>query len=765
MAVSRLSASDHPWLADRAAVGHSTVPTSAWIELAIKAGDERDCGVLAEFELEAPLTLAADEAVRLRVCVEGPGADGRRAVTVHSAPAGADRYRPAWTRHAAGFLAPTAAESWTGTDFTRWPPAGAQPVGPDAVPAETTGCGRCSVWRRGDEVFAELSLAHECRDDAVRYGIHPALLDAVTQMAEFAIGEVPSSWRQVTLHAAGASSLRIRLAPAAGGGLTAEAADDAGAPVLTVGRIAGRPRPIAAAVSGDGVLRVGWHEIDAKLAPAPVSIVTVEDDADVLSLAGAQPDAYKPLVALLDVGVGADPAAACRRVLTVAQAWLDEPDLEPRPLVVLTRGATQAGQAAEPGTDLAGATVWAMITAIQADYPGRVVLVDVTADVAGLPDLGFILAAGVSQAAIRGDAALLPRLIPAGMSGGVPALDLDGSVLILGGTGSAGARTARHLVSEHGIRHLILAGRRGSGAAGAQELVGELAALGASATLVACDGTDPEAVRRLLAGVPEDHPLTGVVHAAGIPDDTPLAELDSVRLTEVLTAHTESLGNLAGLTADLDLGLFAVVTSTARLLGPARYAATAAAEGFAAAVVAQRRATGRCGAAPVLLPSPVAGQEDGRGMSALAAAVRSGEPFPVPGRPDVWAGLPAGKAVPALLRGLVRRRRRLAYTAEVREDDRRRLTGELSGRTPAEREQAVLELVGAQLAAVLGLDPTEPVRPDRGFFELGLDSLMAVELCKRLGGYTGAALSPAAIFSNPTPAALAGYLLGCLAGA
>jgi rifamycin polyketide synthase module 4/5/6 len=111
------------------------------------------------------------------------------------------------------------------------------------------------------------------------------------------------------------------------------------------------------------------------------------------------------------------------------------------------------------------------------------------------------------------------------------------------------------------------------------------------------------------------------------------------------------------------------------------------------------------------------------------------------------------------VRGLVRARRRAAYAASTGVQPTGGWAELLSTQAGAEREQTMLNLVQAQLIDVLGLDPNEPVEQDRGFFEIGLDSLMALELTRRLTGHTGTAVTPAAVFTNPTPAALTGYLI------
>ncbi|WP_413253343.1 KR domain-containing protein [Streptomyces violaceus] len=94
----------------------------------------------------------------------------------------------------------------------------------------------------------------------------------------------------------------------------------------------------------------------------------------------------------------------------------------------------------------------------------------------------------------------------------------EGSVLITGGTGTLGAVAARHLVSRHGVRRLLLTSRRGPQAEGADELVAELGELGAVVTVAACDAADRDALAALLADIPAEHPLTGVVHTEPLRD-------------------------------------------------------------------------------------------------------------------------------------------------------------------------------------------------------------------------------------------------------
>ncbi|WP_316311382.1 SDR family NAD(P)-dependent oxidoreductase, partial [Clavibacter michiganensis] len=140
-------------------------------------------------------------------------------------------------------------------------------------------------------------------------------------------------------------------------------------------------------------------------------------------------------------------------------------------------------------------------------------------------------------------------------------------VLITGGTGSLGRLLARHLVTRHGVRHLLLAGRRGPDAPGARELAEELAEHGAEVGLVACDLTEPGAVAAVAAAVPAAHPLTAVVHTAGVLDDGVLDALTPDRLDTVLRPKADAAWQLHEQTRDLDLAAFVLYSSTAGLMG------------------------------------------------------------------------------------------------------------------------------------------------------------------------------------------------------
>ncbi|MFF8732840.1 type I polyketide synthase, partial [Streptomyces sp. NPDC015171] len=790
---SRLSLRTHPWLADHAVGGAVVVPGAGLVELAVRAGDEVGCGVVEEFIIEAPLVLPDQGGVRVQVTVEAPDAEGRRPVALHSAredvvgEIGAD----AWTRHATGSLT-TAAVSTGSYDFTVWPPSGAQAqelAGADELLLRggyeygPVFQGLRAVWRRGDELFAEVALPDGQRDAAARFGIHPALLeaalhpallDAVT--ADDAEVRQPLEWSRLMLHAEGATALRVRLVRSASGALAVEAADETGGPVLTAEAVTLRPVPAeqltAAAGAGgdDSLFRVDWSELPV------VPVVPGVGEAPVVSVVQARS------------GVGETPEAVVGRVLAAVQAWLGGEEVaEGGRLVVVTRGAVPAGGDAAV-TDAGGAAVWGLVRAAQAENPDQIVLVDTDTDTDGEVDLGSVLAVGEPQVAVRGGALFVPRLARTAPVGAeAPVLDPEGTVLITGGTGTLGAEVARHLVERHGVRRLVLAGRRGPEAEGAARLVAELGERGATASVVACDVTDRDAVAALLAAVPEAHPLTGVVHAARVFDAGVIGEVDEDRLARVFAPKVTGARHLDELTRELapDLAAFILLSSASSVFLGAGTGGYAAANAYLDAVAQRRRAAGLPAVSLAWGPWEPAGGQDatggtatanrtGRrggvvpltpaeGMELLDAALSAGEALVVPVKLDLRAlraDAALGAGVAPLFRGLVRTGRRAARAGA---GDSGGLVRRLAALSPAEQQALLLRLVQGQVATVLGHTGADQVRAEAAFKDAGFDSLTSVELRNRLREATGLNLPATAVFDYPTPLALAGYLHARLA--
>ncbi|WP_030211043.1 type I polyketide synthase, partial [Streptomyces sp. NRRL S-87] len=542
----RLSAATQPWLADHAVLGSVLLPGTAFVELAVRAGDQVGCTDLEELTLEAPLVLPERGGVQLRLSVAGADGSGRRALSLYSRDEDSAADLP-WTRHATGVLAPAPAGAAPApaADLTSWPPAGAERVdlgglydglaaaGFDYGPAFQ---GLRSAWLHGDAVYAEVALDEETAGSADSFGLHPALLDATLHAAglgslveDTGRGRLPFAWTGVRLHAAGASAVRVRLAPAGRDAVALELADPAGAPVASVASLALRavsPEQLGAARGGqDALFQVAWTAVPV----GPVSAAEqrpwalLGDGHPGLDAVGVRYEAHDSLSTLAGPAVvclplspptgGEEVAGAVHaetgRVLELLRQWLADDRFTDSRLLVLTRGAVAAVPGEGP-SDLVHAPVWGLVRSAQSENPGRIVLADTDGSDASHRLLPALLASGESEVAVRGGEVLVPRLARADASAAsAPAWGGagDGTVLVTGASGSLGALFARHLVAEHGVRHLLLVSRRGEGAPGASELAAELSDLGAEVTWAACDVADREALAAVLAGVPAEHPL------------------------------------------------------------------------------------------------------------------------------------------------------------------------------------------------------------------------------------------------------------------
>ena len=282
------------------------------------------------------------------------------------------------------------------------------------------------------------------------------------------------------------------------------------------------------------------------------------------------------------------------RALAAAKAWLAAEALGSSRLLFLTEAAVALPGEGE-GANLATAPLWGLLRSAQAEYPGRFALLDLDSEEASLEALPAALAlADEPQLALRDGVAHVPRLSRASEGEeerGTP-IDPESTVLISGGTGGLGALVARHLVTEHGARNLLLISRRGGAAPGATELLAELEELGAKTTIAACDVSDRAQLEGLLDSIPKEHPLGAVIHTAGVLEDGLLESLDAERLAMAMQPKVDAAWHLHELTADLELSQFLLFSSAAGVLGNPAQANYAAANAFLDVLAAYRQARG-----------------------------------------------------------------------------------------------------------------------------------------------------------------------------
>ncbi|AXK37873.1 SDR family NAD(P)-dependent oxidoreductase [Streptomyces armeniacus] len=491
---------------------------------------------------------------------------------------------------------------------------------------------------------------------------------------------------------------------------------------------------------------------------------------------------------------GGDVAAAVHEVtsyaLDLVQEWLTHEEFAGSRLALLTEGAV-AVTADEDIRGLVAAAVWGLVRSAQNEHPDRLLLVDLDDADASWDTMPAAVSAAVdageTQLAVREGASYVPRLARTADAGGeATGLDPDGTVLVTGGTGTLGSLLARHLVRQHGVRRLLLTSRSGPDAPGAQELRTELEESGARVTITACDAADHDALADLLAAVPGEHPLTAVFHTAGVLDDATLTNLTPERLHAVLRPKADAAWHLHELTRDLDLSAFVLFSSVTGTVGSAGQANYAAANTFLDALAHHRHARGRAATSLAwglweqasamtsgmadadrarMARTGVVPLSSGQGLALLDSALGlDGKSVLVPARIDTAAlrARSEGGAVPAMLRKLVRTPPRRVTQAGTAGGGT--WTDRLAGLPEGEQRALLLELVHAQVAAVLGHGDASTVDTQRAFKDLGFDSLTAVELRNRLNAATGLRLPSTLIFDHPTPAALAEHLHAQTAG-
>ncbi|HZE40097.1 MAG TPA: SDR family NAD(P)-dependent oxidoreductase, partial [Stackebrandtia sp.] len=758
-----LSRRDDAWLGDHVVNGRAVVPGTAFVELAIRAGDALGCGHLVELNFAEPLVLGPDDRSQIQVRVDEPDADGHRPVTVYSMAEAAEQ---TWIRHAAGALAASrAASARPDPAVVVWPPHGARPIDADELYAGTARLGYdygpcfrgiTRAWRGDDEIYAEVTLPDDQRAGAAGFGMHPALLDAALHgfLADRvddpdATVALPFTIAGVELHASGATALRVVLRHNDDDSVRAHIADQTGSPIATVESLLLRelaePQRLQAAGPG-GLYRLDLVPVEAE-DHAAERLPTVTRASELDDLAAATPPVVLARVATGDV---ADTALAC---LELAQAWLKRGDAGRLVFVTADDSAVS--------TAVAG-----FARAASTEHPDRFALVRGDSDrPRALPS------ASEPELHLRDGRATAPRLRRLGASTAAFAWDTDKTVLITGGTGTLGGILARHLAGQHGVRRLMLVSRGGMRAPGSAELVAELRELGADVRVEARDLTDRAATARLLDGVA----LGAVIHAAGVLDDALIESMTPDQLDRVLRAKAESAAILDDLTDGMDLDAFVMFSSIAGVIGMAGQANYAAANAFLDGLALQRRARGlRATAIRWGLweqASAMTGHLDRRdlarvgsagvtplgtpqGLAWFDACLARDEPNPIAARLDIprlRERAEAGDLPPIYSELVAAPNRRQAGTEVARAD----LATQLAQLSTEHRSRYLLDLVRSHAATVLRLGSADDVGPDVTFREVGFDSLTAVELRNRLNRHTGLRLPSTVAFLHPTAAQLA----------
>ncbi|MEV0191671.1 HAD-IIIC family phosphatase, partial [Kitasatospora purpeofusca] len=777
----RISRTGHPWLADHGVFGAVVLPGTAFVELVLRAGEETGLRAVRELTLHAPLPLPEHGEVDLQVQVGAADGRGARPVDVYARPRRSDG-APEWTHHASALLTgEEAAEAATAVEAA-WPPAGAQRLDVDAHHDAMAALGLeygpafqglSDVWRSGDAILAQVTLPGRQAEEAAAFGVHPALLDAALQAAAVDTADgpapLPFSFGSVALYGRGASEARVRITPAGPDTFTVELADRSGAPLVRIDSLLVRRVTAGELATGEGgstaLLSVVWSPLDTGAAEADGA-----EEATLLVVGEGPAEADGPARA----------RAVLERTLERLREWLAQDRPAGARLVVVTRRAVPTG--AEPdgaAVHLDHAPVWGLARAARAENPGRIVLVDVDADAADPVDEAAVRAAvrsGRPELALRDGRVYAPELRRGRAEpAGDPAAALGtGTVLITGGTSGLGAQVARHAAAL-GARHLLLLSRRGPGAEGAEELRAELTAAGARVTVRACDVADREQLAAVLREVPEEFPLTAVVHSSGVLRDGLLGSIGADDLDAVLRPKVDAVWHLHELTAGAQLSAFVAFSSVAGVLGGAGQGGYAAANAFLDALMQQRRRTGRPGLSVAwglwAEATGMTGHLDGAdlerinrgGITALGTAQGLGLlDAALTGEPGdglllaVALNEPVLRAtgpdlLPPLLAGLFPPRRRAGV---------RRAAGPAgpAGRPALDSREATVDRLRYRFARTMGFDTAE-LDVAASLVGQGLDSVMAMQIRGLVESDFGQTLPVASMFNGASVESIADRLM------
>ena len=400
-------------------------------------------------------------------------------------------------------------------------------------------------------------------------------------------------------------------------------------------------------------------------------------------------------------------------------------------------------------------------------------------------------APGEDQVALRANGVYVPRLIRRTGQPKPEELQLrsDASYLVTGGLGSIGLEIAGHLAA-HGARHVVLTSRRTPDDAVQARIDSLRDTHGCNVRVIAADVADPHDVARLLAAVQAElPPLAGVIHAAGENSTTPLSSLDSAELDRVFAGKVWGAWHLSEAIADLRLDFFLSTSSISAVWGSFGQSAYSAANAFLDGLTWRLRERGIPAMSVNFGPWSADGTPGSAGMADPDAraqlelrGVRTLSPADaLAGMADVMVA--AGSGTPSAPEGIVARIDWARFLPIYLQAGRRALLNEVAREVPAsvaaapgasgttalverltaapvqQRRKIVLNFLRDTVAEVTRVDPSD-IREEAGFFDLGMDSLMAIELRRQLEQAVGKELPATLAMDYPRLSDVADYLLG-----
>jgi mycoketide-CoA synthase len=798
----------HPFLYERTRNGVATLSEAACAELALCAAAAVGCDQVEELEILASIPLPATGALTLQLRVGEVDDQGSRGLSMFGST------DSDWSCYARGRLGKRPSSALG--DLRDFPPTGAEACDPaslyDALEQVGLRWGESlrlvqSAYVHGDDWYMQLELPEPLATASDAYQLHPLLFDAMFHAPQSDMDPQLSAarWRGLSVQVAGETSLRVKLSfTSQRDRASLTIADSFGAAIGGVDDIELASLPgLAHEPAADARFAMSLQVLPLTAASTADQYVVIGPITKLESFeawAESQTcwESFAALQAALDAGEPApkhvcwpwfsdvcedtaeDVCAAAEQAVGILQHWIAEERLADTKLSLLTRGAiasaSQGSDAAHTLTDLRHAPLWGLLRSLAAERPElRLQIIDLDPHSNDGGPWQAALELDEPHVLVRGGAHHAPRLarLQPTAAREEPLELAAGTVLVTGGTGTLGALVARHLVVQHGVRQLVLCSRSGA----ADALRAELEELGARVRVAACDVSRRSDVEALLASLSADAPLTAVFHCAGALRDAPFAQQSVEGLREVLSPKLLGALHLHELTQALPLRAFVLFSSFAGVIGASGQANYAAANAGLDALAHFRRAKGlaatsldwgfweeRGGLAAHLREADLARMaragilplSAAEGLALLDAALRGDATQPVPVKLAPFVFRRAPESLPALLRALSSHKRKRAVHPAALKSQWSELTG-------AARNDALLELVTNEVASVLGTRASA-IDPNHALTDIGMDSLMAVELRNRLTVLTGLRMPATLVFDHRTPAALATHLVQRIQG-
>ncbi|NEP11407.1 MAG: SDR family NAD(P)-dependent oxidoreductase [Symploca sp. SIO2C1] len=473
----------------------------------------------------------------------------------------------------------------------------------------------------------------------------------------------------------------------------------------------------------------------------------------------------------------------CASLLHLVQALTKSQQQQMPPLLVVTQGAVSVGTDCE-AVQVQQAPVWGLGRVIAQEHPElQCRLLDLEASTQPEDIVGWLYQELMSpneenQIAYRQGKRRVARLVRRQPQTTTKdqqkiSINAEGSYLITGGLGALGLQLAQWLV-EQGTQHLVLTGRREPSPT-AKQTISQLEQAGAKVSVLLGD----VAVEQDVAGIIEQiqtslPPLRGVIHAAGVLDDGVLQQMNWERFTKVMAPKVQGAWHLHQFTQELPLDFFVCFSSAASLLGSNGQGNYAAANAFLDGLVYHRRALGLPGLSvnwgawgeggmAARLASQFQSRIRALGMSSIPpeqglqilTQLLEQSAIQVGVIPINWsrfvAQLPAGIKAPVLEAFMSSQS--VAVEAKSNEFLEQLKAAKISDRSPM-----MTTYLQGVVGKLLGFPESQLPDTQLGFFDMGMDSLLSLELRNLLQTSLGCSVSSTVLFEYTNIEALAEYL-------